>query len=139
MKEFERHEMKKKLPQTFPGYVIHGLFLIGLVSALCFRLIIVVERFEPGWVRPLWYTGVLGYIGFFLYRFSISKKRKNVINEYGLIEKVEANKCFTEEEREVVKYLLSSIKKSKEDINYLVIFILSVLAVLADVFFSFYM
>lgn len=130
--------MKNKLPHTFPGYIIHGFFLIGLVSAIAFRSIIVFQRLEPAWVRPVWYVGVLGYMGFFLYRYTITKKRKNAIKEYELIEKVQANACLSEEEREVVTYLLSSIKKSREDINYLVIFILSILAVLVDIFFSFY-
>ncbi len=130
--------MKKELPHTFPGYMIHGFFLIGLISAVAFRSIIVFQRLEPSWVRPIWYVGVLGYVGFFLYRFAITKKRKRVITEYELIEKVQANACLSEEERQVVIYLLSSIKKSHEDINYLAIFILSILAILADILFSFY-
>lgn len=130
--------MKKKLPHTFPAYIIHGFFLIGLVSAFAFRSIIVFQRLEPAWVRPVWYVGILGYCGFFLYRFVITKKRKNAIRDYELIEKVKANACLSEEDREVVIYLLSSIKKSPEDINYLVIFILSILAILVDIFFSFY-
>lgn len=130
--------MKKKLPHIFPNYIIHGFFLIGLVSALAFRSIIVFQRLEPAWVRPVWYVGILGYMGFFLYRYTITKKRKHAIEEYELIEKVKANACLSEEEREVVTYLLSSIKKSREDINYLVIFILSILAILVDIFFSFY-
>ncbi|GBE04584.1 MAG TPA: hypothetical protein ENG95_05810 [Nitrospirae bacterium] len=127
--------MKKKLPQTFPGYVIHGLLFIGLISAFAFRAIIVFERLEPSWVRPAWYTGVVGYIGFFLYRYAITRKRKRVIREYDLIEKVRADSGFSEDDREAITFLLSSIKKSREDINYLVIFLLSVLAVAADLLF----
>ncbi len=130
--------MKKKLPHTFPAYIIHGFFIIGLVSALAFRSIIVFQRLEPAWVRPVWYIGVLGYVGFFLYRYEITKKRKRVIKEYRLIEKVQANACLSEEEREAVTYLLSSITKSMEDINYLLIFLLSLLAILLDIIFSFY-
>ncbi len=130
--------MKKKPPHTFPGYVIQGFFLIGLVSAIAFRSIIVFERLEPSWVRPVWYAGVLGYIGFFLYRYGISRRRKNAIRDYGLIEKIQVDTCLSEEEREVMTYLLSSIKRSREDINYLVIFLLSILAVLADIILSFY-
>ncbi|MEF9476000.1 MAG: hypothetical protein L0958_04830, partial [Candidatus Mariimomonas ferrooxydans] len=79
-----------------------------------------------------------GYIGFFLYRYEITKRRKRVIKEYDLIGKVQANASLSEEEREAVTYLLSSVKKSMEDINYLVIFILSILAILVDIIFSFY-
>lgn len=89
-------------------------------------------------MRPVWYIGVLGYVGFFLYRYEITKKRKRVIKEYRLIEKVQANACLSEEEREAVTYLLSSITKSMEDINYLLIFLLSLLAIFLDIIFSFY-
>lgn len=130
--------MKKRPPHTLPGYIIHGVFFIGLVSAVAFRSIIIFQRLEPAWVRPVWYIGVLGYVGFFLYRYTITRKRKGAIRDYRLIEKIKANACLSEEDREVVIYLLSSIKKSLEDINYLVIFILSILAILADLFFSLY-
>ncbi len=130
--------MKRKPPHTFPDYVIHGFFFIGLVSAFAFRSIIVLERFDPSWVRPVWYVGVCGYIGFFLYRFSITKKRKGAVRDFRLIEKVHSGACLSQEDREVVIYLLSSIQKSREDINYLVIFILSILAVLTDIFFIVY-
>jgi hypothetical protein len=130
--------MSKKLPHTFPHYVIYGFFFIGLVSALAFRSIIVIERLEPEWVRPVWYLGVLGYIGFFLYRYWITKKRKRAVKDFKLIEKIQGDTCLSPDEREVVVYLLSSIRKSREDINYLVIFILSVVAVLTDIFFVLY-
>ncbi len=130
--------MKKKLPHTFPTYIIYGFFLIGFISAVAFRSIIIFQRLEPTWVRPVWYLGTLGYVGFFLYRYEITKKRKRAIKEYGLIEKLQANAVLSEEEREVITYLLSSVKKSLEDINYLLIFLLSLLAILVDLIFSLY-
>ncbi len=130
--------MKKKNFQTFPWYVIHGFLFIGLVSAFAFRALIVFERLEPSWVRPVWYAGVTGYIGFFLYRYTITKRRKRVVKEYDLIDKVSIDTCFSEEDRNAIIFLLSSIQRSREDINYLVIFLLSVLAVAADLFFVFY-
>jgi hypothetical protein len=130
--------VEKKLPRTFPKSIIHGFFFLGLISAFAFRVIIVLERLEPSWVRPAWYTGVLGYVFFFLYRYGISKKRKKAIKDYRLIEKIRSDECLSGDDREVVTYLLSSIKESREDINYLVIFVLSILAICADIFFVFY-
>jgi hypothetical protein len=130
--------MDKKHLHTLPDYIINGFFLLGLLSAVAFRAIIVFQRVEPAWVRPAWYVGIFGYFGFFLYRYFITRKRKHAVRDYELIEKVGANTCLTEEDREVVIYLLSSIKRSHEDINYLVIFILSIIAILIDIGFSFY-
>ena len=116
-----------------PKYIIYGFFVIGLISAIAFRAIIVFQHLEPSWVRPVWYAGIVGYVFFFLYRYRITKKRKKAIDDFQLIDKVKANACLTEEDREIVLYLLSSIKSSPEDLNYAIIFILSILAILADI------
>lgn len=120
-------------PRIMPKYIIYGFFVIGLISAIAFRAIIVFQHLEPSWVRPVWYAGIVGYIFFFLYRYGITKKRKKAIDDFQLIDKVKANACLTEEDREIVLYLLSSIKSSPEDLNYAIIFILSILAILADI------
>jgi hypothetical protein len=78
-------------------------------------------------------VGITGYIIFFLYRYAIAKKRKAAVERFQLINKIKAQACLTDEDREVVIYLLSSIKKSPEDINYLIIFLLSLMAVAADI------
>lgn len=125
--------MEKHKPHTVPKYVIYAFFILGLVSAVAFRGIIIFQHLDPKWVRPVWYIGTIGYFLFFLYRYMITKKRKHAIETYQLIEKLKANACLAEEERDVVLYLLSSIRFSLEDINYALIFILSVLAILADI------
>ena len=125
--------MKKHKPHTVPQYVIYAFFVLGLVSAIAFRGIIVFQHLEPAWVRPVWYIGTIGYFFFFLYRYMITKKRKHAIENYQLIEKLKANACLEEQDREVVLYILASVKFSLEDINYALIFILSVLAIIADI------
>ena len=127
--------MKPRKPHIVPKYVTYGFFSIGLFSAIAFRTIIVLQRMEPNWVRPVWYFGVVGYILFFFYRYGITKKRKKAISEYSLIEKVE-NKTLSDEDRQVLLYLLSSIKVSLEDMNYALIFFLSIVAIAADIILS---
>ncbi len=116
-----------------PPVVIYGMLALGLISAFAFRVIIVLERVEPSWVRPAWYVGAGGYVFFFFYRYRITRKRKNTIKKNRLIEKVREEECLTGEDRDLVLYLLNSIRSSKEDINYAVIFLLSVLAIAADI------
>jgi len=125
--------MANNKPHVVPRYVIYGFFVLGLVSAIAFRAIIVLEHLEPSWVRPAWYLGAIGYFLFFLYRYRITRKRKRAIEDFRLIEKLKANACLPEEDREVVLYLLSSVKSSLEDINYAIIFVLSVIAIAADI------
>jgi hypothetical protein len=119
-------------PHTLPKAVILGAFYLGLLSAVAFRALMVLDHFEPAWVRPVWYFGVCGYFLFFLYRWHISRKRKRTIEEHGLIDKLTTDSCLTVEDRAVLIYLLCSLRLSKEDLNYYAIFTLSVLAVGAD-------
>ncbi len=128
--------MDNRKPHTLPPSVIYCFFALGIISAIAFRAIIVFQRLEPSWVRPVWYVGVLGYMVFFLYRYYISKKRKKAVENFQLIEKVKANACLTDEDREVVIYLLSSIRKSPENINYFIIFLLSIAAIVVDIYFT---
>jgi hypothetical protein len=112
--------------------MIYGVFILGLISAIAFRALIILQRLEPSWVRPLWYVGTMGYFFFFLYRYEVTRKRKKAIEEFQLIEKVSANACLTDDDRKIVLYLLSSLKVSLEDINYGIIFLLSLAAIVAD-------
>jgi hypothetical protein len=128
--------MENIRPHIVPKYVVYSFFLLGLVSAIAFRAIIVLQHLEPSWVRPVWYIGTAGYVLFFLYRYRITRKRKKAVEDFQLIEKLRDNACLQDEDREVLLYLLSSIRLSLEDINYAIIFVLSVIAVAADLVLS---
>ena len=82
--------------------------------------------------------GTIGYILFFLYRYAISQKRKKAIEQYELIPKLKQQTRLSKEEIEVVVYLLSSLRKSREHLNYLFIFALSFMAIIADILLSYY-
>jgi len=125
-----------RLPHTLPPFVINLFFLVGVLSAVSFRALIIFTHTSPEWFRPVWYCGTIGYLIFFLYRYWISSKRKRAIRHYGLLEKLRQGVAISGEEREVVAYLLASIAKSREDLNYLIIFFLSFLAVAADLILS---
>lgn len=121
----------KKAPDTLPNYVINIFFLIGLTSALSFRLLIAVQNLCPEFFRPLWYFGIIGYIIFFSFRYIIAKKRRNIIEEYDLINKVKVG-GLSEDDRQAIAYLLMSIRKSRENLNYLFIFVTSTFAIFFD-------
>ena len=120
-------------PHIVPKYVVRGFFLLGLLSALSFRSIIVLQTLRPSWIRGVWYLGASGYLVFFYYRFRISRKRKHAISDYRLIGKGEAGKPIDGEDRDVLLYLLRSVQVSLEDRNYELIFLLSILAILLDI------
>jgi hypothetical protein len=116
--------------------VIYAVFITGLLAAIALRAIIVANHIDPYWVRPLWYFAVLGNFIFFYFRFKISLKRKKAIEDFKLLEKVTSDTCLDDESKDVVIYLLNSIKKSPENLNYLILFIFSILAIALDIILS---
>ena len=121
------------LPKTVSPFVIYLFLVIGLLSAVAFRLLTIINTFTPSLMRPVWYFGVIGYIFFFAYRYHISEKRKNAIRANRLLEKIQSPGEITSEDRALIAYVLSSIVKSKENLNYLFIFALSIAAVAVDI------
>lgn len=121
------------IPKTVPPFVIYLFMVIGLLSAVAFRLLTIINTFSPSLMRPVWYFGVIGYIFFFAYRYHISEKRKAAIRANRLLEKIQGADVITSEDRVLIAYVLSSIIKSKENLNYLFIFALSIAAVGVDI------
>jgi len=120
------------IPKIVPKPVIVGFFLLGSLSSVAFRALILFQKYHTDWVRPVWYFGVLGYMAFFMYRYYISQRRKRTIAQSSIIEKIRDGAMLDAEDREAALYLLNSIRKSQEDWNYLAIFVLSVLAIALD-------
>ena len=125
--------MIKEIPSIAPAYKIYGYFILGLSTAIAFRALIVLDHIQPTWVRPVWYFGVLGNFVFFFYRFRVSGRRKKAISNFQLIEKIQSGNSLTATDREVIIYILRSIKLSPENINYLIIFLFSLLAIGLDI------
>ncbi len=122
-------------PKELPASVINAIFLLGLFSSICFRVLLIANALYPPLFRPIWYAGVLGYCGFFLHRYRITCKRKRAIRSMDLISKVKFNRLDAEDQK-AIGYILSSIDHSKEGLNYLIIFVLSAAAIAADIYLS---
>ena len=101
-------------PTIIPKPFIIGFFILGLLSSVAFRAIILFQKFNPAWVRPVWYFGVIGYMLFFMYRYRISLRRKRTIAQTGIIQKIGAGAALSPDDRDAALYLLSSIQKSRE-------------------------
>lgn len=120
------------MPTLSPRYKIYGALGLGLFTAVAVRSIIVFEHIEPNWVRPVWYIAILGNFVFFYYRYQITAKRKRAVRDHRLIDKIASGERLSDDERNVLCYLLSSISKSPENINYLIISLFSLIAIATD-------
>jgi hypothetical protein len=130
--------MTKEKPTIAPAYKIYGYFMLGLATAIAFRALIVIDHIQPKWVRPVWYFGVLGNFVFFYYRYRVSERRKKAISDFQLIEKIQSGNSLTATDREILHYILRSIKLSPENINYPIIFLFSLLAIAMDIGLSYF-
>ncbi|MCK4838692.1 MAG: hypothetical protein KAS94_07785 [Desulfobulbaceae bacterium] len=126
------NDNNKTGPRIASNYKIYGAMALGLSTAIGFRALIVIDRIQPEWVRPVWYFAVLGNFLFFWHRYLITQKRKRAIQNHRLIEKIKAEKVLSAEERHDLTYLLESIKRSPENINYLIISLFSLVAIGTD-------
>ncbi len=119
-------------PKAYPKWIVVMFFLIGIVSAIGFRSLIFFASLNPELFRPVWYCSVFGYILFFGYRSHISRRRRFALHYNGLFEKVIRDKELDREDKDSLKYILKSLDKSKENYNYMAIFVLSIVAVICD-------
>ncbi len=122
--------------KTLPKAVVWGFFILGILSAISFRTLMVFYRLNPSMVKYVWYFGIIGYVVFFLYRFIIANKRKRMINEFELLKKLKNGQNINDKEKQALIYILASINKSKEKWNYANIFFLSAIAVIVDLIIS---
>lgn len=120
------------IPKIIPKPIIVAAFVLGLLSSIAFRAIILFQKHHPDWVRPVWYFGVIGYMLFFMYRYYISHRRKHAIAQTNIITKLQNGDILSADDRSAALYLLNSVRKSQEDWNYLAIFVLSIVAIALD-------
>jgi len=122
--------------RVLPPWVINLFFAVGIASSVAIRLLIVLNHVAREWVRPCWYLGVSGYLVFFAYRYLITRRRRRLIADCRLVEKLAAGEALSAEEQAALEYVVQSVAKSRENINYLAIFALSFAAIAADVLLS---
>jgi len=130
--------MKDTAPTLSPKYKVYGAFWLGLSTAIAIRALIVLNHVNPAWVRPVWYFAVLGNFLFFYYRYQISTRRKRVIRQHDLIRKISEKQSLTDSDRQMLVYILNSIKTSPEHLNYLIIFFFSLIAIALDLAFEYF-
>lgn len=112
-------------------------FWSGIVATLAYRIIIVLNSLDPVWVQVAWYIGTVGFVIYFIHRYDISEKRARIINERDLEKKVAGIKALSADDKQAMKYIFTTLQSSKEKWNYIFIFALSGLALIAGILMDF--
>ncbi len=108
-------------------------FWIGLAATVAYRLIIVFSFYSPIWVKISWYVGTVGFILYFWHRFKIQKKRADLIEDHDLINAVNATKYKNDEQKQAMNYIVKTTLTSKARWNSLIIFVLTIVALVVGV------
>lgn len=110
------------------------VFYVGVIATIVYRIIIFLNRLPNHfWSDIAWYVGTIGFIWYFAHRYNIEENRWLIIKERNLEEKVSKGNALSSDDREVLVKTLHSLESSKAKWNYIVIFVISGLALLWDI------
>ena len=127
--EFKSETLNFQTPHRYGMPVINLYFWIGMISAVLLRSIIIADHYSIFWGKAVWYIGVIGYLWFFTHRYHIAQRRFGVIKDLYLLEKIKSRQILSDQDLEGLEYLLWSLSVSKERINYLIISVFSIIAI----------
>lgn len=111
-------------------------FWVGIAATFCYRLIVVLNFYNETWMLVAWYVGTIGFIIYFMHRFQVSERRAKIIAERNLLQKVETLNV-ADDDKQAFRYLLGGLRTSKERWNYIFIFTMSGLALVAGIILDF--
>ncbi len=112
-------------------------FFIALIAVVSLRAVNIVLDANPLFAKILWYTGVIGFFIFFVYKFRYDQVLHRELQKTGLTDKLLHNKDLSQHDREVLGTILCKLSSKKDKINYFFIFASSILALALAIFFDF--
>lgn len=125
----------QKMSLHSPGLRLF-FFWSGIIATFAYRIIIVLNFYNPLWVKIAWYVGTVGFIIYFIHRYQISEKRANIITKHKLLKKVDTLP-INDSDKQAMQYVFKSVRSSKEKWNYIFIFALSGLALIIGIILDF--
>lgn len=108
-------------------------FWIGILATVSYRIIIVLNFFEPFWVKAAWYVGTVGFIIYFWSRYKVVKQFHSLIEEQNLVEATQQAENINAEQKQALSFVVNTLDKTKAQLNYQIIFALSGLALAAGI------
>lgn len=112
-------------------------FWVGILATFAYRIIVVLNFYSETWMLIAWYVGTIGFIVYFIHRFQVSERRAKIIAERNLLQKVDTLNV-ADDDKQAFKYILGGLRTSKERWNYIFIFSMSGLALIAGIILDFF-
>jgi hypothetical protein len=101
------------------------------------RLVTILMDINVVYGKITWYIGVFGFFLFFLYKYRIDTERAKLINDAGLVEKLQNNRPLGKDDAGLASSILCGLKSKKDRINFFFIFWSSILTFFIALYFDF--
>lgn len=135
-KEFICHDCFK-LKTCKESAVSWVLFFIALIAVISLRAVNLVLDTNPFFAKALWYTGVVGFFIFFIYKFRYDQILHRELHKTGLRDKLLHKRDLSEHDREVLGTIVCKLSSKKDKMNYFFIFTSSLLALAIAIYVDF--
>lgn len=112
-------------------------FFIALVAVISLRAVNLVMDANPLLAKGLWYTGVIGFFVFFVYKFRYDQLLHRELHKADLVDKLLHNRELSGHDREILGTIVCKLSSRKDKINYFFIFTFSLLALALAIFADF--
>jgi len=122
-----------KIVEPNPKPIRLFFFWVGIIATISYRIIVILNLYDPLWVKIAWYIGTIGFVLYFGHRYNIARKRANLIKDYDLIKTVKNIQSIDPQKKEALYYLVKTSLTSKSRWNSAMIFILSVVALIIGI------
>jgi len=124
-------------PKAHSKFLREFYFWSGIVATFAYRIIVVLNHYSSKVSLVAWYIGTIGFVIYFLHRYEISEQRAKLVKQQNLIVKVQQSQEFSTEEKEVMTYIFTTLKTTKEKWNYIFIFVMSAIALILGIYLDF--
>jgi hypothetical protein len=108
-------------------------FYLGILATFAYRIIIVLNFYEPVLVKVAWYVGTIGFIIYFWSRYKVVNQFHTLIREQKLVQALKTPCTLTQDQQKALAHIVETLDTTKAQLNYVIIFVLSFLALIAGI------
>jgi len=125
----------KKCKESFVSWIF---FFTAIVAVISIRIVNVFMNTNPALAKTFWYTGVIGFLIFFAYKFRYDNIVRRELEKSQLRDKLILKKELSEHDYEVLGTIICKLLSKKDAVNYFCIFFFSGMALALAVYFDFF-
>jgi hypothetical protein len=111
-------------------------FYLGLIGAIGLRIVLILNNYNPLYSKIIWYIAMLSLTAFYYYRRWIERKRRKIIVDGDLLEKINKNNLDSTDRKKILTLLGSTIV-SKQMLNLDILFLASIAALIIQMVIDF--